>query len=200
MTDIVIVQKTGELKEINVKNLQLSELYKKCGFRKPDGFILRHTWKANLNSISIWVTVFARDIGKTNTENKYDLPPPVDTTLYFGNLALVAHTEAECNDSTLTDLTSKEWLTIYENLFGGFEDLSATVEQDELEFDELDNVPNKYKTKNGYLKDGFVVDSGEDDGSCNQCSTSEDEYSDLELDGSELDLEEYEYHEDELKN
>ena len=83
MTDIVIVQKTGELKEINVKNLQLSELYKKCGFRKPDGFILRHTWKANLNSISIWVTVFARDSGKTNTENKYDLPPPVDTTLYF---------------------------------------------------------------------------------------------------------------------
>lgn len=202
MTDVVIIQKTGELKQINVKSLQLSELYKKCGFRKSDGFALRHTWKSKLNGESIWVSVFSRDSGKANTENKYDLPPPVDTTLYFGNLALVAHTEESCDDNNLTDLTTKEWNLIYEKLFGGFEDLNATADQDEFESDELDSVPSEYKTKSGYLKDGFVVDSGEDDdedGSYDpgSQSVSEDEYSDEDLDGSELDFEEYEYQEDE---
>jgi hypothetical protein len=202
MTDVVIIQKTGELKQINVKSLQLSELYKKCGFRKSDGFALRHTWKSKLNGESICVSVFSRDSGKANTENKYDLPPPVDTTLYFGNLALVAHTEESCDDNNLTDLTTKEWNLIYEKLFGGFEDLNATADQDEFESDELDSVPSEYKTKSGYLKDGFVVDSGEDDdedGSYDpgSQSVSEDEYSDEDLDGSELDFEEYEYQEDE---
>ena len=202
MTGIVIVQKTGELKELNVKSLQLSELYKKCGFRKSDGFALRHTWKSKLNGESVWVSVFSRDSGKANTENKYDLPPPVDTTLYFGNLALVAHTEESCDNNNLTDLTTKDWNIIYEKLFGGFEDLNATADQDEFESDELDSVPSEYKTKSGYLKDGFVVDSGEDDdedGSYDpgSQSASEDEYSDEDLDGSELDFEEYEYQEDE---
>ena len=199
MTDILVVQKTGELKEINVKKLQLSELYKKCGFRKPDGFALRHTWKCNVNTTAIWVSVFSRDIGKANTENKYDLPPPVDNALYFGNFALVAHTSSECQDSTLTNLTSNVWLTIYEKLFGGFEDLNNTAKQDELETDELDSVPGEYKTKGGYLKDGFVVDSGEDDGlhTPESLSSSEDEFSDEDLSGSELELEEYEYQEDE---
>ena len=202
MTDVVIVQKTGEIKQISVKSLQLSELYKKCGFRKSDGFALRHTWKSKLNGESLWISVFSRDSGKANTENKYDLPPPVDTTLYFGNLALVAHTEESCDNNNLTDLTTKDWNIIYEKLFGGFEDLNATADQDEFESDELDSVPSEYKTKSGYLKDGFVVDSGEDDdedGSYDpgSQSVSEDEYSDEDLDGSELDFEEYEYQEDE---
>lgn len=188
MTNLVIVQKTGELKEINVKSLKLSDLYKKCGFRKADSFSLRHTWKSKLNKEVVWVSVFSRDRGKANSENKYDLPPPVDTTLYFGNLALVAHSEELCDDNNLIDLTSKDWNIIYEKLFGGFEDLNATAEQDELESDELDSVPSEYKTKGGYLKDGFVVDSSQSGG--------EDE----DLYGSELDFEEYEYQEDELKN
>ena len=205
MTGIVIVQKTGELKELNVNSLNLSELYKKCGFRKADGFSIRHTWKSKVNGEHVWISVFSRDFGKANTENKYDLPPPIDTTLYFGNLALVAHSEEECNDDNLVDLTEKNWKVIYEKLFGGFEDLNATADQDELESDELDSVPSEYKTKNGYLKDGFVVDSGEDeDGSyhSDSQSVSEYNYSDededcSELDGSELDFEDYEYQEDE---
>ena len=201
MTNVVIVQKTGELKEINIKSLQISDLYKKCGFRKADGFSFRHTWKSKLNEEIVWVSVFSRDSGKANTENKYDLPPPVDTTLYFGNLALVAHSEAVCDNNNFVDLTSKDWNIIYEKLLGGFEDLNATAEQDELETDELDSVPSEYKTKGGYLKDGFVVDSAEDDGENSlyepeSQSVSEDDFSE-DFDGSELDFEEYEYQEDE---
>ena len=49
------------------------------------------------------------------------------------------------------------WTIIYEKLFGGFEDLSATIVEDENEIDELDSIPSHKKTSNCYLKDGFIV-------------------------------------------
>ena len=60
------------------------------------------------------------------------------------------------------------WNKIYEKLFGGFEDLNATAAEDDEEEDELEMIPVDKKTKQGYLKDGFVVDSEEDE--------EEDEY------------------------
>jgi hypothetical protein len=73
-------------------------------------------------------------------------------------------------------LTIALWDKIYEKLFGGFEDLSATAKEDEEEEDELENIPSNKKTKDGYLKDGFVVDSSD---------TDETEHSDSNEDSSE---------------
>jgi hypothetical protein len=96
---------------------------------------------------------------------------------------------------------------MYEKLFGGFEDLAATCAEDENEEDELANVPASKKTKQGYLKDGFVVDSESSDdkddfGSEDEDEEEEEETSEdvdgvddgLELEdiGSELSEEEYE--------
>ena len=83
-------------------------------------------------------------------------------------------------------MNQEMWEKIYEVLFGGFEDLSATAVNDELEVDELENVPDEYKTKSGYLKDGFVVEDTE----------SNESENDDQSDGSELDFEEYEYKND----
>ena len=47
-------------------------------------------------------------------------------------------------------------------MFKGFEDLSITAEDDANESDELEEISPSMKTKHGYLKDGFVVDSNED--------------------------------------
>ena len=56
------------------------------------------------------------------------------------------------------------WEKLYEKLFGGFEDLTATQQEDEEEADELENIPEDKKTKEGgYLKDGFVVDDVEEE-------------------------------------
>ena len=70
----------------------------------------------------------------------------------------------------------EDWNKIYEKLFGGFEDLADTTLADEQEEDELENVPKEKKTKNGYLKDGFVVDDNSDGE-----GESEVMYSDSEL-------------------
>jgi hypothetical protein len=39
--------------------------------------------------------------------------------------------------------------------------LASTAKEDEDEMDELALIPKEKKTKDGYLKDGFVVDSSD---------------------------------------
>lgn len=161
---IIIVDKNGTLKVLNVKDYKEEELYKKCGFKKPDGFTKQIDWTPKIDGKRYVVSVYAKVDGKANSENKYDFPPPIDSKLFFGSCALVAQTKNENGTSTLSNLSIELWDKIYEKLFGGFEDLAATCAEDEDEEDELASVPAEKKTKDGYLKDGFVVDSeGEED-------------------------------------
>jgi len=209
-TSIIIVEKTGKLKLLLLKDYNEQELYKKCGFKKPDGFKLQTEWSIKLDGLKNFVSVFAKTDGKANTENKYDFPPPIDTTLFFGSCAIVLKVQKE-KEKELSSLTLEHWMKIYEKLFGGFEDLKMTVYEDEYEEDELENIPAEKKTKQGYLKDGFVVDSDSDEKDEDYESFDEDEDDDneeaeeLEEDNNEVDdledigseLSEEEYSDDE---
>ena len=79
MTKVVLITKAGTVKTETIKNVNLKELYKKCKFRKPDDFEKRHTWKHE----NKWVSVYSKNTGRANSENKYDLPPPIDSDLNF---------------------------------------------------------------------------------------------------------------------
>jgi hypothetical protein len=160
----VIVEKNGSLKDTDIKESLIcaEELSKKCKFKKVDGFIKRTQWnysskneKEKLSS-KIIVELWAKDDGTANSENKYEFPPPVDTELFFGACALVARD----SKSNYINLTRDKWNKIYEYLFGGFESLVANDDDDDEEEDELESVPKNRKTRDGYLKDGFVVDGG----------------------------------------
>ena len=150
---IVIVKKTGVLDELDwKKNVDLVSIYKKCGLRKNKDFCKRHTWKISEDQ---YISLYSKDNGRANTENKYELPPPIDSPLYFGSLAIVKHTEADPTNTNCIDLTGEEWKKIRENLMGGFEDLDEEEEESEEEY-----VDPKDLTKQGYKKDGFVVEDG----------------------------------------
>jgi hypothetical protein len=194
MTKIVLVNKTGCLTSLNIKSIDRENLYKKCGFRKPDGFVLKTTWDVKLKNkgsdpdkhvIELW----ARDFGNANTENKYDFPPPCDSVLFFGGCCLL-----KTDGDEIVDLEVDTWNKIYEKLFGGFEDLKSESESD----DELDEVPDEMKTKDGYLKDGFVVDTNSEKSNDKSCSSDENdaEYSSDSSDDSELGEECYAYSSD----
>ena len=162
--NVILVDKTGSLKSVAVKEFNETELFKRAGFKKPDGFEKQTEWNVKLKDKRYLVSVFAKLEGRANTENKYDFPPPIDTTLFFGTCVIVCREkESKHGQSVLCDLSVELWEKIYEKLFGGFEDLTLTCVEDENEEDELANVPAEKKTKNGYLKDGFVVDSDDDD-------------------------------------
>jgi len=97
--------------------------------------------------------------------------------------------------STLTEqninLNDEMWSKMYNKLYGGFEDLSKTSEEDELEEDELEKISDKYKTKTGYLKDGFIVDSNSEDLSNGDEDESEEGSNYLDNLDPELTEEEY---------
>ena len=157
MTTIVLIDKTGTVKQSKVKDLTRDTLYRKCGFRKSEGFEKQTTWEVSVGGTEYNVELWARAEGKANTENKYDFPPPCDVNLFFGTCGLI---NCEKDGDGFEDITVENWTKIYEKLFGGFEDIGDAEEESE---DELASVPKEMKTKGGYLKDGFVVDTNSDD-------------------------------------
>lgn len=207
--DVIIVEKGGSLKALSVKDFKLDELYKKCGFKKGDDFVKQVEWNAKYDGKKYFVEVYAKTDGRPNSENKYDFPPPIDTTLFFGNCAILAYLKKSDGSAEYVSLSLPLWNKIYEKLFGGFEDLAATAAEDEAEEDELANVPKEKKTKQGYLKDGFVVDSSdteennsggnsedeseEDEDESEETSEDQDDDIVIEELGSELSEESYDY-------
>jgi len=160
---ILIVEKTGVVKSMQVKDYKEDELYKKCGFKVSNGFLKQTQWKIKIDGKHFLIFVYGKTNGKANTENKYDFPPPIDSTLFFGACALVGY-EIQKDETILPiSLNVELWEKCYEKLFGGFEDLAVTSLEDENEIDELKYIPKEKKTKTGYLKDGFVVDSDSND-------------------------------------
>ena len=208
--EIIIVEKPGTLKLLKVKDFKEEELFKKCGFKKVDGFEKQTEWTIKMDGKKYLVLAYAKLEGKANCENKYDFPPPIDTKLFFGACALVCKIKNESKSFSYVNLSLALWSKMYEKLFGGFEDLAATCIEDDTEIDELDAIPADKKTKQGYLKDGFVVDSedtedenyissdGEDEDESGSTNSKEEE-SDLDIGdiGSELSEDEYEYSDDE---
>lgn len=65
----------------------------------------------------IYVDVWAKTEGRAGYENKYEMPPPIDELIFYGNIALVARMDNE----TAIHLTTELWNIIYEKLFGGFD-------------------------------------------------------------------------------
>jgi len=184
---VIIVDKSASLKSLTIKDYKEDELYKKCGFKKADGFVKQTEWGVKMDGKKYVVAVFAKTEGKANSENKYDFPPPVDTVLFFGSCALVCSVKKDENKWELTSLSLELWEKMYEKLFGGFEDLAATCGEDEEEEDELDSIPASKKTKQGYLKDGFVVDSDSSDDKEEEYESDDD---DDEVDEDEADEQE----------
>jgi len=151
---ILIVDKSGTIKETTVKTYDESELYKKAGLKIADDFKCYAEWNIeDLNDKSYCISVFGKITGKANQENKFDFPPPIDTILFFGNCIIVNK-----QDDKAVSITEEEWDSVYDHLFGGFEDLDE--EDSDEEDEEDDGLP---RTKDGYVKDDFVVDDDEED-------------------------------------
>jgi hypothetical protein len=154
---VVVVNKTGVLKDRTIKQYDETVLYKEAGFKSGDGFALQTIWKKESINRGFSVSLYAKVKGKAGQENKYDFPPPVDSVLYFGSCLLIATSP----DGSKTDLHVKDWIAIYEHLFGGFEDIGSQDSEEESEDDLSD--PDVPRTKEGYVKDGFIVDDEDEE-------------------------------------
>jgi len=194
---------TDDYNPLSIINKRL--LYTACKYKlttKPcknelDGFDLLHKFnkdsfpnftrsKCGMKSSSNHedaILVFGKSNGKAGKENKYEFPPPIDNNIFYGTLCLVkcsiclnGNNDKADNDSLLSDMEKHEWEKLYELLFGGFDECEHSEEE---EPDVLEQISDKKKTKDGYLKDGFVVDDTE------YVSDEEDEYAETDLSDEE---------------
>ena len=188
MTSVIVITKGGDIKETKIKQINRDLLYKKAGFKTPDNFIKQTSWNVTINEKNLCIELWAKEHGKATTENKYDFPPPIDSKLFFGSCILL---NCEQHSKTPCHLTADLWKTIYNKLFDGFEDIN---DNDSIPSeDELEDIPKIFKSKDGYLKDGFIVDDDDDDNSDNDDDSDDDEdnnmYDDNEGTNDELDNE-----------
>lgn len=179
---IVIIDKAGDASSKKVKDIQEDKLYSKCGFKNGNNFERRHAFKVKGG----YVFVYSKDSGRSNLVNKFEMPPPIDTVLYYGNILLVKSSSS--SDFKPVPYTSQEWEKDYEKLMGGFEDLKDNATDDENEEDELADIPKEKLTKQGYLKDGFVVSNeseGDDDESDSDVEEETNENNDDDADADD---------------
>ncbi len=148
MPAIVSVETNGSLKDMSIKG---GELFKKAGFKVATGFELRTTWNLVCEGKSYEIELYGKIDGRAGQENKYEMPPPVDNLLIFGRCLLV---------NKLGDLNVAQWKQVYNQLYGGFEDLDEDDDEEEEDANEDADLPT---TKTGYAKDGFVVDDAEEE-------------------------------------
>jgi hypothetical protein len=101
---------------LTVKDYKVEELYKKCGFKKSEGFTLQVEWPVKLEGQRYLIQMYGKLDGKANMENKYDFPPPVDKNLYFGSCALVGMLRDDSNNRAHINLSVELWNKIFEKL------------------------------------------------------------------------------------
>jgi hypothetical protein len=189
MVKILLVDKNGDIEQKEYKLEDESELYKKAGFTKPDGFDKVSTWSVETDNKLYEYSVYGKKDGNATHENKYEFPPPLDNVLFFDTCVIIKKRK-----DNLKTITVEEWNNVYEHLYGGFEDI-----EDGSEFsddDEEDDVP---RTKTGYVEDDFVVedyDSEKDD----SLALSEDEFDEDESDEMEATIEDKQYNTRSRKN
>ena len=87
MAQILKIEKSGIIK--TDKLLKIDDLYKKCGFRKIDGFEKITYWSQNINNTNINVELWGRLSGKGAIKNDYVFPSNLDKTIY-GNCCIIA--------------------------------------------------------------------------------------------------------------
>jgi hypothetical protein len=159
MQSILIVEKNGSIKEQKIKDYVENELYKKAKFKSPENFQKIATWNLVHKDNPYSISLYGKTTGKAGQENKYDFPPPADNLLLFGNCILLNKKE---NSEELLPLKENEWDSIYEELFGGFEDIGEE-DSDEEESSDEDEYAKLPKTSTGYAKDDFIVDDEDED-------------------------------------
>jgi len=143
---ILKIKQNGGLKEI--KNNEVDNL---------DNIPIIHYWKEDS------IQLLGHNIEKGCNENKYDLPPPIDTELYFGDLYIV---KVDSNNNII-DFTLKDFEKFYNLKFKGFYDINSTDEEEEDELSEhtsdRDFIDDEDIEDNDDEEDEEILEDNEDD-------------------------------------
>ena len=124
---------------------------------------ITHEWEIRKNANKYKLSVYAKTTGTFNRVNQYELPPPIDKILFYGDVFIIGYKKGTTQHKyERVDLNVGMWDMFCQHSFQ-YEKLKSSETADEQEIDELDLVPAHKKTKHGYLLDDFVVEDDEEE-------------------------------------
>lgn len=155
MPSVLIVDKSCNIKASVITKFSEEDLYKKAGFKSPNGFSKHSSWNLTILNETYVIELYGKITGRAGQENKYEFPPPADNILFFGTCLLVCKNKTT---NAVVDITVEQWNAVYSELHGGFEDIDGTSSEDSRSEEKERKIPVTQRTKTGYVKDDFVVD------------------------------------------
>lgn len=120
MTQIIKIEKCGNIKCENIK--EFDELYKKCGFRKIEGFEKITDWNREIEGDNVNVELWGKVYGKGTVKNTYNFPESVEKKVY-GNCSLVRK-----NNDAYVDMDEATWDKMCDSLINGVKNMTVDTE------------------------------------------------------------------------
>lgn len=117
---------------------QLSDIQKYLKKKTAPQVLGTYPWKSN----TIHLIGFKE--GKAGTENKHELPPPLDSELYFGDIIVILAKDKKSFAKSLP-FKSDEYEAFYTQMFEGFEDLDE--DENEVESEEFEEEEEELEEK-----------------------------------------------------
>lgn len=152
---------------LSINSLDISKFPKKIKKHFGKGDISR---ECDFNYKNITISVFGFSDGKAGKENKFDLPPPIDQTLYFGCLIIIAHKK-----ENIINIDVDTFNEFYERIFEGFVNLGdedTWSEEEDANTDDIDFIVDDNFIE---YEEGYVDDESEEDEYVMDSETESDE-------------------------
>jgi transcription elongation factor S-II len=170
MATSLLLTVKGDVKKIKLPSLLNEKIVQ--------DLLKKKTAPTNLGSYvydNYTLTLFGYTTGKAGTENKHELPPPLDS-LYFNDILLVASTNENTWNNPV-DFTQENYEKFYQKAFGGFESEEEEDEQEEGE--ELEEVQEEEEKKKEEEEEEEVEEEEETNSDEEEDEVLEDEEEDV---------------------
>ncbi len=138
----LVITKEGTLQPYTMKQWNVAQLYKRCGFKQPADFVVRHVWRQLTfpsSAMLMDVELFGKVDGRPGSENQFAFPPPANNILFFGQCALVASVAGSAPHHLYQSLTVDDWTAAIQVLLDTTGDKMENDEDDEDDDDEDDD-------------------------------------------------------------
>jgi hypothetical protein len=155
---VIIIEKTGVLKSLQIKSYKEEELFKKCGYKSSNNFKKQIQWSCNIEKQKYIIYLYGKVDGVMNSLNNYHFPPSLNKKKILGNCVLVCMVQDNENLSKqhLHNLSLGLWNTIYEKLIEPWNNDYAVNQENEFvedsEVDMNDNDVDINDNSNGNIK------------------------------------------------
>ncbi len=176
----LVITKEGTLQPYTMKQWNVAQLYKRCGFKQPADFVVRHVWRQLTfpsSAMLMDVELFGKVDGRPGSENQFAFPPPANNILFFGQCALVASMAGSAPHHLYQSLTVDDWTAAIQVLLDTTGDKMENDEDDEEDEEEDDEKDEEEDDKDD---DGELF--GED--AAEQDNTRDDHVNDSDSDSN----------------